>query len=164
MRTPPCTGFTVRAVRRWRRLPLRFPDAIENGAVSRDRLREIISAEPDALARMEAIVHPLVQEGPRGLRVGSADEIVVFDIPLLFETGAEVEMDATACVTVSREMQERRVLERGTMTRAQFEAILAKQMPNDEKLARADYRIDTSTLETAPGTCRMCCKEITKDD
>lgn len=140
-----------------------FPAAIEDGAVSRARLREIISADPGALARIEAIVHPLVRQDRAEFAAAHADEIVVYDIPLLFETGAEAEMDATACVTVSRETQERRVLERGTMSRAQFEAILAKQLPNDEKLARADYRIDTSSLETAARDVQDVLQKITRD-
>ncbi|ETX15908.1 dephospho-CoA kinase [Roseivivax halodurans JCM 10272] len=140
-----------------------FPDAIEDGAVSRARLRRIISADPDALSRIEAIVHPLVRTDRAQFAEAHPDGIVVFDIPLLFETGAEAEMDATACVSVSRETQEARVLDRGTMTRAEFEAILAKQMPNEEKLARADYRIDTSSLEAAARDVQDVLRKITGD-
>ncbi|MFD1341202.1 dephospho-CoA kinase [Litorisediminicola beolgyonensis] len=131
--------------------PLRalFPDAIEDGAVSRPALRRIIDADPQALARIEGVVHPLVREDRARFARETEARIAVFDIPLLFETGAEDEMDATACVTTDPDTQRARVLERGTMTEAQFDAIRDKQMPNDEKLARADYAIRTDTLEKA---------------
>ena len=76
-------------------------------------------------------------------------DIVVLDIPLLFETGGESKMDATACVFVDDETQKERVMARGTMTIDQFEAIKAKQMPAAEKCARADYIISTDTIEHA---------------
>ena len=76
-------------------------------------------------------------------------DVVVLDMPLLFETGAETQMDAVVCVTVSEEIQQNRVMERGTMTAEQFEAIKAKQMPNAEKCARADYVIETDTIDHA---------------
>lgn len=140
-----------------------FPNAVENGEVRRSRLRDIISADPQALPAIEEIVHPLVQQDRDAFAAAHADQVIVFDIPLLFETGAEAEMDATACVTVSRETQKARVLDRGTMTAEQFEAILAKQMPNEEKLARADYAIDTSSLESAARDVQDVLYHITRD-
>lgn len=126
-----------------------FPDAIRAGAVSREALRAIIAADPAALPRIEALVHPLVQADRAAFAQAHAGQIAVYDIPLLFETGAEVEMDATACVTVSRETQRARVLERGTMTEADLDRVLARQMPNEEKCARATYVIQTDTLDHA---------------
>ncbi|WP_425097789.1 dephospho-CoA kinase [Tropicibacter sp. S64] len=126
-----------------------FPDAIENGAISRDRLRTIIAADPTALPRIEAIVHPLVLQDREAFIASNADRIGVFDIPLLFETGGDKAMDATACVHVSRAIQQQRVLARGTMTEADLERILARQMPNEEKCARATWVIETDTLEHA---------------
>ncbi|OSQ65828.1 dephospho-CoA kinase [Marivita cryptomonadis] len=126
-----------------------FPDAISGGAVDRGALREIISDRPDALQMIEGIVHPLVKEDRARFAASADADLIVFDIPLLFETGGEVEMDAVVCVTVSPEVQEKRVMERGTMTREQFMAIRAKQMPNDEKCARSDFVIETDTLEHA---------------
>lgn len=126
-----------------------FPDAVTDDGISRPALRSIIDADPSALRRIEAIVHPLVRADRDRFAAETAADIAVFDIPLLFETGAEAEMDATACVHVSRETQERRVLDRGTMTADQFRAILGKQMPIEDKLARADFTIDTSSLEAA---------------
>ena len=126
-----------------------FPDAIENGEVSRAALKRIIGQDPDALNRIEAIVHPLVAQDRAEFRAAAQSDILVFDIPLLFETGGNAEMDAVACVTVDADTQQERVLARGTMTVEQFRHILQKQMPIEEKCARADYVIETDTLEHA---------------
>lgn len=126
-----------------------FPAAIEEGAVSRNRLKEIIAADAFALTRIEEIVHPLLAEDRAAFAANAEAEILVYDIPLMFETGGEKRMDAVACVSVSSELQQKRVMDRGTMSLAQFEAIRAKQMPNDEKCARSDYVIITDTLEHA---------------
>jgi len=126
-----------------------FPDAIVGGVVDRAALRGIIGSNPDALRDIEGIVHPLVREDRATFaRMADAD-ILVFDIPLLFETGSEAEMDAVACVTVPPEVQEKRVLERGSMTREQFLAIRDKQLPSVEKCKRADFVIVTDSLEHA---------------
>ncbi|MFL4469379.1 dephospho-CoA kinase [Tateyamaria armeniaca] len=126
-----------------------FPDAIENGAVSRAKLRDIIAADPTALKRIEAIVHPLVGADRAAFIKETEADIAVFDIPLLFETGGETTMDAVAVVHVSDDVQKSRVMERGTMTEQQFLAIKAKQMPSAEKCARADFVIETDTVEHA---------------
>ncbi|QDI77578.1 dephospho-CoA kinase [Leisingera aquaemixtae] len=126
-----------------------FPDAIEGGEVSRAALKRIIGADPQALTRIEAIVHPLVAQDRASFRADAKSDVLVFDIPLLFETGGNAEMDAVACVTVDAETQQERVLARGTMTVEQFRQILQKQMPIEEKMARADYVIETDTLEHA---------------
>ena len=126
-----------------------FPDAVRGGAVSRDALRQIIADDPAALGRIERIVHPLVAED-RARFVGKAEaDILVFDIPLLFETGGDAAMDAVAVVSIDAETQAARVLSRGTMTRDQFEAIRAKQMPDAEKRARADFVIVTDRVDHA---------------
>jgi dephospho-CoA kinase len=126
-----------------------FPDAISDGAVDRAALRTIIAGDPGALKQIEGIVHPLVREDRAQFAAMSDADILVFDIPLLFETASETEMDAVVCVTVSPEEQEKRVLDRGTMTLDQFRAIRDKQMPNDEKCARSHFVIVTDTLEHA---------------
>ena len=126
-----------------------FPDAVVDGAVSRDRLKKIIAGDAGALKRIEAIVHPLVAADRQEFLAAADADIVVFDIPLLFETGGDAQMDAVACVTVAPEIQRQRVMDRGTMSAAQFETILAKQMPDAEKRARSDYVIVTDTLEHA---------------
>ncbi|MCG7520406.1 dephospho-CoA kinase [Ruegeria sp. Ofav3-42] len=126
-----------------------FPDAVVNGYVSRDALKQIIARDPTALKRIEAIVHPLVAADRAEFRETASTDILVFDVPLLFETGGDAAMDAVACVSIPADEQKRRVMERGTMTEAQFEQIRAKQMPNDEKCARSDFVIVTDTLDHA---------------
>lgn len=125
------------------------PDAIIDGTVSRDVLRSAIAADPGLLKQIEAIVHPLVGQDRAAFIDAATSDILVFDIPLLFETGGDARMDAVACVSIDAVEQKRRVLARGTMTEDQFEAIRAKQMPNDEKCARADFVIVTDTVEHA---------------
>ena len=127
----------------------RFPEAIRDGAVSRDVLKTLIGRDPEALPDLERIVHPLVRADREAFVRDNADRIGVFDIPLLFETGGDAEMDATACVFVSREIQRERVLARGTMTDADLERILARQMPPEEKCARSTWTIETDTPEHA---------------
>lgn len=137
-----------------------FPEAIVDGAVSRDKLKDIITQDPQALARIEKIVHPLVaQDREAFLTQGDAD-ITVLDIPLLFETGADAWMDAVVVVSVNYEEQRRRLLERARMTRAQFEAIMEKQAPDAEKRAKADYVIETDTLEHAREQVQAVVREI----
>lgn len=126
-----------------------FPDAVIDGAVSREKLKDILGQDPSKLAEIEAIVHPLVAEDRLDFLDQSDAAISVLDIPLLFETGADALMDATACVTAPSEIQKARVMARGTMSEVQFNAILSKQMPDAEKCARADYVIVTDTLEHA---------------
>lgn len=126
-----------------------FPEAIENGEISRALLKHIIGQDPEALKRIEAIVHPLVARDRAEFRASAQSDILVFDIPLLFETGGDAEMDAVACVSVDPQTQKERVLARGTMTFEQFRHILQKQMPIEEKTARSDYVIETDTLEHA---------------
>ena len=137
-----------------------FPNAIEDGAVSRPRLKDILAKDPGALARIEGIVHPLLgQDRETFLETAHAD-IAVLDIPLLFETGGEGAMDAVVCVTAPPDVQRARVLERGTMTEAQFEAILAKQLPDAEKRRRSDFIIVTDSLEHAREQVQDVVKQI----
>lgn len=142
--------------------PLRsiFPDAIVDGAVSRDALKQIIAQDPTALKRIEAIVHPLVAADRAAFREQATADILVFDIPLLFETGGDAAMDAVACVSIPADEQKCRVMARGTMTEAQFEQIRAKQMPNDEKCARSDYVIVTDTLDHARAQVQDVVRQI----
>ncbi|MFT6677288.1 MAG: dephospho-CoA kinase [Sulfitobacter sp.] len=137
-----------------------FPQAVVAGAVSRPRLKEIIAQDPTALKKIEQIVHPLVGQDRAAFIAQTAADIVVLDIPILFETGGDARMDAVACVTIDPATQKQRVMARGTMTEAQFEAILAKQMPNDEKSARSDYVIQTDSLEHATAQVQSIVKSI----
>ncbi|WP_292284610.1 dephospho-CoA kinase [Marivita sp.] len=126
-----------------------FPDAVVADVVDRTALRQVIDADPDALRQIENIVHPLVRADRARFADEAEADIIVFDIPLLFETGSETEMDAVTCVTVSADIQENRVMARQTMTRDQFSSIRDKQMSNAEKCHRSDYVIETDTLEHA---------------
>lgn len=137
-----------------------FPKAIMDGKVSRDRLKNYIAGDSTALARIEAIVHPLVARDRQDFLHGTKADIAVLDIPLLFEGGGETAMDATVCVTIPPEIQRQRVLARGSMSEAQFETILAKQMPDAEKRKRADYIITTDTLDHARAQVKAVVKEI----
>ena len=137
-----------------------FPEAIVDGAVSREVLKRIIGADPSALKRIERIVHPLVAKDREAFRATATADILVFDIPLLFEGGGEARMDATATVSVPPEVQQARVMERGTMTPEQFRQIRDKQMPDAEKRARADYVIITDTLDHAREQVQAIVAEI----
>lgn len=137
-----------------------FPSAIQDGAVNRDALKRIIATDPAALKAIEAIVHPLVAADRAAFREAATNDILVFDIPLLFETGGDAAMDAVACVLIPASEQKRRVMERGTMTEAQFEQIRAKQMPNEEKCARSDYVIVTDTLDHARAQVQDVVRQI----
>jgi dephospho-CoA kinase len=124
-----------------------FPGTTAVGKVDRDKLAARVLGDSAALKRLEAIVHPLVQEAERRLLAEAearGDKVAVLDIPLLFETGGEKRVDAVVVVSAPPEVQRSRVLERPGMTVEKLEAILAKQMPDDEKRRRADFIVDTS--------------------
>ena len=124
-----------------------FPGTTAAGKVDRDKLAARVLGDSAALKRLEAIVHPLVQEAERRLLAEAearGDKVAVLDIPLLFETGGEKRVDAVVVVSAPPEVQRARVLERPGMTVEKLEAILAKQMPDDEKQRRADFIVDTS--------------------
>jgi len=137
-----------------------FPEAIVDGAVSREKLKEIMGRDPSALKKIENIVHPLVAKDRADFIAANPDLIVVLDTPLLFETGANTSVDAVVVVTIDMDEQKRRVLERGTMTEEQFEAIKAKQTPDIEKRAGADYIVLTTTPEHAEIQVRQILDDI----
>lgn len=137
-----------------------FPDVIVDGAVSRERLKSIIAADADALSRIEAIVHPLVAQDRADFLARHEAEIVLFDIPLLYETGADRWLDAVVVVTAPTNVQKSRVLERPGMTEEQFNLILARQMPDAEKRRKADYVIETLTLDDARTAVRNLLEQI----
>lgn len=137
-----------------------FPEAVVDGAICRVVLRDIIRKNPDSLKVIEEIVHPLVAADREAFLEQSAADITVLDIPLLFETGANREMDAVVCVSIPAKEQEKRVLDRGTMTREEFEQISRKQMPNSEKCDRSDFVIVTDTLEHARAQVQSVVHEL----
>ncbi|MGA2892769.1 MAG: dephospho-CoA kinase [Xanthobacteraceae bacterium] len=124
-----------------------FPGSTSAGRVDRSKLATMVLNDATALARLEAIVHPLVGAS-RAKFIGAAGDrgapVVVLDVPLLFETGAQCDCDAVVVVSAPAEIQRRRALERPGMTEEKFESLLAKQMPDAEKRRRADFIIDNS--------------------
>jgi dephospho-CoA kinase len=123
-----------------------FPGTTKEGKVDRAALSRRVLGAPEALQRLEAIVHPLVRQSEERFLAAaekSGAKIAVLDIPLLFETGAEHRVDAVVVVTAPPEVQRSRALARG-MSEAQFEALLARQMGDAEKRARADFVVDTA--------------------
>jgi dephospho-CoA kinase len=130
-----------------------FPGVVVDGAVDRTLLAEALGKDDTAFRHLEAIVHPLVAQG-RAADLEAARtagvKLAVLDIPLLFETGGDRAVDAVVVVTADPAIQAERVLARPGMTRERFDAILARQMPDAEKRARADFVIDTGRgLEAA---------------
>ncbi len=130
-----------------------FPDAIKNGAVDRSRLGDHMRADPLNLKTLESFIHPWVGEmRAEFLQQAISDKAkaVVFDIPLLFETGGSDKVDAVVVVTAPATTQRARVMSRPGMTEALFKMIRAKQMPDAEKRRRADYIVETDKgLEAA---------------
>jgi dephospho-CoA kinase len=123
-----------------------FPGVVKDGRVDREELRKRVLGHPEELKRLNAIVHPLTgQERVRFFEQAKAEgaEMVVLDIPLLFETGGHANVDAVVVVSAPAEVQRERVLAREGMTPERLDAILAQQLPDAEKRARADYVVDT---------------------
>jgi dephospho-CoA kinase len=123
-----------------------FPGTTKNGKVDRTKLSTAVVGKPKALEKLEAIIHPLVRAEENRFRddAQSRDaKLIVLDIPLLFETGADRRVDKILVVTAPEDVQRKRVLERPGMTPEKFDAILARQTPDAEKRARADFIIDT---------------------
>ena len=130
-----------------------FPGVTSDGAVDRARLSERVLNDPAALKRLEATVHPMAAAARAGFfekARASGAKVVVLDVPLLFETGNDGQMDAVVVVSAPAEIQRERVLARPGMTPEKLEAILARQMPDAEKRERADFVIDSGRgLEVA---------------
>ena len=130
-----------------------FPGAVKDGAVDSEALRVAVLGSPDALKRLESIVHPLVGASRAAFFAGAREagaDIVLLDIPLLFETGGEKNVDAVVVVSAPEAMQRARVLQRSGMDDERLKAILARQLHDVEKRARAHFVIDTSRgLDTA---------------
>lgn len=128
-----------------KKVQAKFPTAVTNGVVSRQKLKEIIADDLAALAEIEAIVHPLVAASRAQFRRGVKGPLAVFDIPLLFETKADDWLDSVLVVTAPTEIQKQRVLSRPDMTESQFEMINSRQIPDSEKKRRATHLIETKT-------------------
>lgn len=140
------------------------PEAIVDAAVDRARLGALVQADPQLLKRVEEAVHPLVAMDREQFVVEAAKagvDVVVFDIPLLFETGADLQMDAVVVVTASPATQKRRALMRPGMTSERLNTILSRQTPDEEKRRRADFIVDTEGgLDVARSQVKEILREI----
>jgi dephospho-CoA kinase len=124
-----------------------FPGTTSGGRVDRDKLAKKVLGDSAAIKKLETIIHPLVGRAEARFLDEAARKdaaVVVLDIPLLFETGADRRCDAVVVVSAPADVQRARAFERPGMTEEKFQAILAKQMPDAEKRARADFVVDTS--------------------
>ena len=123
-----------------------FPGTVRCGTLDRDCLAQIVLSDPAKLSALEAVVHPAVRDFRQSfIDKHAGAPALLFEIPLLFETGSEKEFDKVIVVSASPEVQRARVLERRGMSPAKFESILERQMPDAEKRRRADFVIDTGT-------------------
>lgn len=123
-----------------------FPGSVRDGVIDRAELSQQLRQNPDGFARLEAIVHPLVRKREQAFLARNrqaGQDIVLLDIPLLFETGGEERVDVVVVVTCDAEIQRQRVMARPGMTAEKFATILARQLPDAEKRKRADFIIDT---------------------
>jgi dephospho-CoA kinase len=124
-----------------------FPGVVTDGAIDRAKLSAHVVGNPEALKRLETIVHPLVGESRKVFFEAALEAnapLVILDIPLLFETGGERNVAAVIVVSAPEAIQRERVMARPDMTAEKLDAILARQLPDAEKRARADIVIDTS--------------------
>ena len=142
-------------------LEAEFPGSVQaDGHVDRAHLRKLIGEDASVLDRINGIIHPLVAED-RAAFLADTEGLVVLDVPLLFETDGHAYCDKVAVVSVDAETQRERVLSRGTMTDKDFENILKRQTPDAEKRARADYIIDTSSMDVAQDAVDRIIAELT---
>ena len=135
-----------------------FPSTTGEQGVNRTALAEAVLGDEAAMRRLEAIVHPAVAEERAAFLAEHADApLVVFDVPLLFETGGEARVDKVAVVSAAPDVQRARVLARPGMTAAKLDAILARQLPDADKRARADFTIPTDVplAETRAAVARV---------
>ncbi len=140
------------------------PDAAADGSVDRGRLKAAIERDPGLLDRVEARIHPLVAADRRAFVARhAAAPLVVLDIPLLFETGGDIGVDGVLVVSAAPETQRARVLARPGMTEAMFDRILARQTPDAEKRARADFVLETDNgIDAARAEVRTLVHRLTE--
>lgn len=140
------------------------PEAVSEKGVDRAILRQCIARDPALLPRIEKAVHPLVaQDRMNFIARHQGDAIILLDIPLLYETGGEGSCHGVVVVSVAADTQRARVLARGSMSADDLDRILARQMPDREKRARARWVIDTTTFETARTGVQAVLRDIRKD-
>ena len=145
-----------------------FPDVLDaQGGIDRSKLRERVVGDSEAMKRLEQIIHPIVS----GLQVSFLEktasqgaELIVLDVPLLYETGGDKRVDYVVVVTAPEDVQRERVLARGQLTPAQLGEILTRQLPDKEKRQRADFVIDTSLgLEYAEAQVNAVLRTLRSD-
>jgi len=145
-----------------------FPGVVVHGRIDREKLTKHLSAHPQDFARLEAIVHPLVRaEQETFLKEARRRKapLAVLDIPLLFETGRDRDVDKIVVVSAPADIQRRRVLARPGMTEEKFAAILARQLPDPEKRARADFIVDSDRgLDYAQTQVRHIINALSQSD
>ena len=141
-----------------------FPGTTVDGKVDREKLGKAVLGDAEAIKKLERIVHPLVRtDEQRFLREAEASGamVAVLDIPLLFETGGDKRCDAVVVVSAPAEVQRARAFERPGMTEAKFQALLAKQMPDADKRARADFVVDSGKgFEAAHAQVREILRQV----
>lgn len=123
-----------------------FPGSIRQGAIDRVELARQLSLDPGGFSRLEAVVHPLVRDREKQFlerQKSAGADLVLLDIPLLFETGAEKRVDVVVVATCDPQIQRQRVLARPGMTEEKFKLILNRQLPDSQKRDRADFLVDT---------------------
>jgi len=142
----------------------RFPGTVVDGTVDREKLSKAVLGKPEALRDLERIVHPLVRADADTFLArhrAAGAPLVVLDIPLLFETGGRERVDRVVVVTAPAQVQRERVLARPGMTEEKFAAILARQVPDAEKRAKADHVIDTGEgMEAARAAVKALVAEL----
>ncbi len=145
------------------RLVAAFGDILTEGVVDRVKLSAALKGEAANFDRLNAIVHPALADDRLAFFAAHADApLVVVDIPLLYEVGAESYLDKVLVVSAPADVQAARVLARAGMTEARFEAILARQMPDSDKRARADFIIDTAkNLDECRDAVRLLIEKLT---
>ncbi len=145
-----------------------FSGAVVGGAVDRERLSALLKDRPKAFAALEAIVHPLVAARREAFLNGARAQgaaVVLLDIPLLFEVGADKDVDAVIVVTAPEPVQRERALSRPGMDPQKLDMILARQVPDAEKRRRADFLVDTSAgLEPARAAVQAILRAVTAVD
>ncbi len=126
------------------RIGARFPGTLRDGVLDRERLADLVLEDPHQLAVLERLVHPAVDDARAAFIAEHRDaSALIFEIPLLFETGGEEEVDKIIVVSAPADVQQTRVLRRPGMTREKLDSILSRQMSNEEKRRRADFVVET---------------------
>ena len=136
------------------------PEAVSEAGVDRTVLRQALEADPSLFPRLENVVHPLVAEDRAQFLAGAPGDVVVLDVPLLYERGIDGECDGVVVVSASPETQMARLLARPGLDRTGAALLLSRQMPDAEKRARARWIVPTETLEGARAAVRHILEEI----